>query len=86
MSFNFFSSNIENSDNKKCNKKCSRGRPKRPDEENKSKRFNLIMKPSTMSELNKIAAKRQLETGKRTSTTELINSVLENFINKGEII
>lgn len=82
MSFNFFSSNIENSDNKKC----SRGRPKRPDEGNKSKRFNLIMKPSTMSELNKIAAKRQLETGKRTSITELINSVLENFINKEEII
>ncbi len=82
MSFNFFSSNNENSDNKNHN----RGRPKRPDEENKSKRFNLIMKPSTMSELNKIAAKRQLETGKRTSITELINSVLENFINKGEII
>ena len=39
-----------------------------------------------MSKLNKIAAKRQLETGKRTSITELINSVLENFINKGEII
>ena len=82
MSFNFFSNNIENSDKKNH----SRGRPKRPDEENKSKRFNLIMKPSTMSELNKIAAKRQLETGKRTSITELINSVLENFINKGEII
>lgn len=82
MSFNFFSNNIENS----AKKNRSRGRPKRPDEENKSKRFNLIMKPSTMSELNKIAAKRQLETGKRTSITELINSVLENFINKGEII
>ena len=82
MSFNFFSSNTENSDNKKR----SRGRPKRTDEENRSKRFNLIMKPSTMSELNKIAAKRQFETGKRTSITELINSVLENFINKGEVI
>ena len=80
MSFNFFSNNTEHSDNKK------RGRPKRPDEENRSKRFNLIMKPSTMSELNKIAAKRQFETGKRTSITELINSVLENFINKGEVI
>ena len=82
MSFNFCSNNIDNSDNKNHN----RGRPKRSDEENKSKRFNLIMKPSTMSELNKIAAKRQLETGKRTSITELINSVLENFIKKGEII
>ena len=82
MSFNFFSSDTEKSDNKKRN----RGRPKRTDEENRSKRFNLIMKPSTMSELNKIAAKRQLETGKRTSITELINSILENFINKGAII
>ena len=82
MGFNFFSSDTEKSDNKKHN----RGRPKRTDEENRSKRFNLIMKPSTMSELNKIAAKRQLETGKRTSITELINSILENFINKGAII
>ena len=82
MSFNFFSSDTEKSDNKKR----SRGRPKRTDEENRRKRFNLIMKPSTMSELNKIAAKRQLETGKRTSITELINSVLEKYIEKGEII
>ena len=80
MSFNFFSNNMENSENKK------RGRPKRTDEENRSKRFNLIMKPSTMSKLNKIAAKRQLDTGKRTSITELINSVLEKYIEKGEVI
>ena len=82
MSFNFFSNNAENSEDRKRN----RGRPKRTDAENRSKRFNLIMKPSTMSELNKIAAKRQLETGKRTSITELINSILEGFINKGEVI
>lgn len=81
MSFNFFSNNMENSENRKRN----RGRPKRTDEENRSKRFNLIMKPSTMSELNKIAAKRQLETGNRTSITELINSVLEKYIEKGEV-
>ncbi len=79
MSFNFFSNNMENSENKK------RGRPKRTDEENRSKRFNLIMKPSTMSELNKIAAKRQLDTGKRISITELINSVLEKYIEKGDV-
>ena len=82
MSFNFFSSDTEKSDNKKR----SRGRSKRTDEENRSKRFNLIMKPSTMSELNKRAAQRQLATGKRTSITELINSVLEKYIEKGEVI
>ena len=82
MSFNFFSSDTEKSDNKKH----SRGRPKRTDEENRSKRFNLIMKPSTMSELNKRAAQRQLETGKRTSITELIKTVLEKYIEKGEVI
>ena len=82
MGFNFFSSDTEKSDNKKH----SRGRPKRTDEENRSKRFNLIMKPSTMSELNKLAAQRQLETGKRTSITELINTVLEKYIEKGDVI
>jgi len=79
MSFNFFSSNTDSSDNKK------RGRPKRTDEENRSKRFNLIMKPSTMSELNKIAAKRQLQDGTKTSVTGLINQILEEFIAMGEI-
>ena len=79
MSFNFFSSNTDSSDNKK------RGRPKRTDEENRSKRFNLIMKPSTMSELNKIAAKRQLQDGTKTSVTGLINQILEEFIAREEI-
>ena len=79
MSFNFFSNNTEHSDNKK------RGRPKRPDEENRSKRFNLIMKPSTMSELNKIAAKRQLQDGTKTSVTGLIHQILEEFIVREEI-
>ena len=79
MSFNFFSSNTDSSDNKK------RGRPKRTDEENRSKRFNLIMKPSTMSELNKIAAKRQLQDGTKTSVTGLINQILEEFIARGKI-
>lgn len=78
MSFNFFSSNTDSSDNKK------RGRPKRTDEENRSKRFNLIMKPSTMSELNKIAAKRQLQDGTKTSVTGLINQILEEFIAREE--
>ena len=81
MGFNFFSSDTEKSDNKKH----SRGRPKRTDEENRSKRFNLIMKPSTLASLNTLAAQKQLQTGIRTSVTELINSVLESYISKGEI-
>ena len=81
MGFNFFSSDTEKSDNKKH----SRGRPKRTDGENKSKRFNLIMKPSTLVSLNKLAAQKQLQTGIRTSVTELINSVRESYISKGEI-
>ena len=78
MSFNFFSSDTEKSDNKKRN----RGRPKRTDEENRSKRFNLIMKPSILASLNKLAAQKQLQTGIRTSVTELINTVLEYYISK----
>lgn len=78
MSFNFFS----NSEKKTSN----RGRPKRTDGENKSKRFNLIMKPSTLASLNKLAAQKQLQTGIRTSVTELINSVLECYISKREIL
>ena len=78
MGFNFFSSDTEKSDNKKH----SRGRPKRTDEENRSKRFNLIMKPSTLALLNKLAAQKQLQTGIRTSVTELINTVLEYYISK----
>ena len=76
MSFNFFS-NTEKTTSK-------RGRPKRTEGENKSKRFNLIMKPSTLASLNKLAAQKQLQTGIRTSVTELINSVLESYISKGE--
>ena len=78
MSFNFFS----NTEKKTSN----RGRPKRTDGENKSKRFNLIMKPSTLASLNKLAAQKQLQTGIRTSVTELINSVLESYISKREIL
>ncbi len=78
MSFNFFS----NTEKKTSNQ----GRPKRTEGENKSKRFNLIMKPSTLASLNKLAAQKQLQTGIRTSVTELINSVLESYISKREIL
>ena len=57
-----------------------RGRPPRIDGENKSKRFNLIMKPSTLSKLNKLSAQKQLTTGERVSVTGLINEILENYV------
>ena len=57
-----------------------RGRPPRIDGENKSKRFNLIMKPSTLSKLNKLSAQKQLITGERVSVTGLINEILENYV------
>ena len=56
-----------------------RGRLPRIDGENKSKRFNLIMKPSTSSKLNKLSAQKQLDTGERISVTSLINEILENY-------
>lgn len=56
------------------------GKPPRIDGENKSKRFNLIMKPSTLSKLNKLSAQKQLITGERVSITGLINEILENYV------
>lgn len=44
------------------------------------KRFNLNIKYSTLYALNKIAAQQQLNTGVRVSTTQLINSILDNYI------
>ena len=65
-----------------CSKSTSNksGRPPRIDGENKSKRFNLIMKPSTLSKLNKLSAQKQLITGERVSITSLINEILENYV------
>ncbi len=57
-----------------------RGRPHRIDGENKSKRFNLVMKPSTLSKLNQLSAQKQLSTGERVSVTSLINEVLEDYV------
>ena len=78
MDSNIFSIfNREVSSNSTFNK---RGRPPRIDGENKSKRFNLIMKPSTLSKLNKLSAQKQLTTGERVSITSLINEILENYV------
>lgn len=62
--------------NSENNKK--RGRPAK-NEPNK-KRFNLNIKYSTLYALNKIAAQKQLNTGVHVSTTQLINSILDNYI------
>lgn len=62
-----------------------RGRPKMLDKETKSKNFTLKIKPSTFRELNRICGLRQIETGQRASVTDLINNVLEDYIEKNGI-
>lgn len=57
-----------------------RGRPKVTDRETRSKNFNLLMKPSTFKELNRIAGLKQAETGERSSVTDLVNTILEDYI------
>ncbi len=71
-------SNISNIPNDP--EKRKRGRPKRTEGENKSKHFNLLIRPSTLMALNRIAAKKQLATGNKISVTELINIILENYV------
>mgnify|MGYP003571656283 CR=1 FL=1 len=65
--------------------KIKRGRPKITDKETKSKNFTLKIKPSTFRELNRICGLRQLETGIRASVTDLINNVLEDYVEKNGI-
>jgi len=57
-----------------------RGRPKFTDKETKSKTFTMKIKPSLFKELNRICGLRQLETGQRTSVSDLINTVMEEYI------
>ena len=73
-------SNRDGSSQKEKSTPDKRGRPLRIDGENKSKRFNLIMKPSTLSKLNQLSAQKQLSTGERVSVTSLINEVLEDYV------
>ncbi len=56
------------------------GRPKVLDREIKSKSYTLKIKPSTFTELNRICGLRQLETGQRSSVSELVNNILDEYV------
>lgn len=60
-------------------KELKRGR-KPSTEETKTKRLNLLMLPSVCENISKIA------TMKRTSTNDLINSILQNYIEQNQEI
>lgn len=62
------------------NTKKKRGRPKISDREIKSKSYTLKVKPSTFTELNRICGLRQLETGKRASVSDLVNTILDEYV------
>lgn len=53
--------------------------------ESKSKSFSLKLRPSTFKELNRICAFKQLQTGIRTSVTDLINNILDEYVEKNAI-
>lgn len=59
-----------------------RGRPAKKITEKRSKKFNLLMYDKMFYEINKLAAKEQLATGKRTSANEIINNIVEDYIKK----
>ena len=58
-----------------------RGRPAKTTAK-RSKKFNLIMFEETFSAVNKLAAKEQFISGKRTSANEIINNIVEDHIRK----
>ena len=62
------------------NTEKKRGRPKVLDREVKSKSYTLKVKPSTFTELNRICGLRQLETGKRASVSDLVNTILDEYV------
>ena len=70
--------NISSVDSQDVVKK--RGRPKVTGRETRSKNFNLLMKPSTFKALGRLAALQWAETGKKTSVTDLVNAILENYL------
>ena len=57
-----------------------RGRPKVLDREVKSKSYTLKIKPSTFTQLNRICGLRQLKTGKRASVSDLVNTILDEYV------
>ncbi len=56
------------------------GRPKVLDREIKSKSYSLKIKPSTFTELNRICGLKQFETGKRSSVSDLVNTILDEYV------
>lgn len=59
-----------------------RGRPAKKSTEKRTKKFNLLMRDETFTEINRFAAKEQLSTGRRTSANEIINNIVEGYIKK----
>ena len=57
-----------------------RGRPKLLDREVKTKSYTLKVKLSTFTQLNRICGLRQLETGKRASVSDLVNTILDEYV------
>lgn len=56
------------------------GRPKNSTAE-KKKHFNLMLAPDTLERLNKAAAQKQLETGRKESVTSIICALIDNYLN-----
>lgn len=73
-------STVDNEKNSQSPKK--RGRPAKKITEKRSKKFNLLMHDETFTEINKLAGKEQLSTGRRTSANEIINNIVEDYIKK----
>ena len=57
-----------------------KGRPKITDREIKSKSYTLKVRPSTFAELNRICGRKQLETGQRASVSDLVNTILDEYV------
>ena len=48
----------------------------------KKKHFNLMLAPDTLERLNKAAAQKQLETGRKQSVTSIICALIDNYLNE----
>ncbi len=57
-----------------------KGRPKVTNREIKSKSYTLKIKQSTFTDLNRICGLRQFETGKRSSVSDLVNNILDEYV------
>ena len=50
------------------------------------KLFNLSIEDTTLSQLHRLAAKRQMKTGAKFSATSLINEAIKNYLHDYEEI